>query len=158
MTTARYDDDRLTAMGLLIETHAGLMAVMEPDIETHGLGRSEFDVLLRLIRSPDGQLRMTDLATQAAMSTSGLTRLVDRLVRNGLVERTACPTDRRGSFATITAAGRTRIEAAIGSHLELIDSWFTGQLDHDELEALTTTLRKLRDHVRPGSVAGVEHA
>ncbi|HVX17224.1 MAG TPA: MarR family transcriptional regulator [Acidimicrobiales bacterium] len=148
------DDGRLTTMGLLVETYAGLMAQMEPEMERAALGRSEFDVLLRLARSPDAQLRMTDLAAQVAMSTSGLTRLVDRLVRDGLVERAACPTDRRGSFATLTVEGRKKIEAAIEPHLALIDQWLIEPLEPEELAAFAGALRKLRDRVRPGSVAG----
>jgi MarR family 2-MHQ and catechol resistance regulon transcriptional repressor len=142
-------------MGLLAEAHAGLMALIEPDIERHHLNLSEFEVLLRLGRSPEQRLRMTDLAAQVGMSTSGLTRLIDRLVRADLVERAACPTDRRGSFAALTPAGRQRIEAAIGPHVELIDTWLVGSLDADELTGFTTSLRKIRDRVRPQSVAGI---
>lgn len=158
MTAARLRDERLTTMGLLVETYAGLMTILLPDIETHGLGLSEFDVLLRLARSPDERLRMTDLASQAGMSASGLTRLVDRLVRDGLVDRAPCPTDRRGSFAVLTEAGRRRIDAAIGPHLDQLEKWLTGPLEPDELAQFTRTLRKLRDRVRPGSVAGADHA
>ena len=155
MPTGTFDDERLTLMGLLAEAHAGLMAVLEPDIERHRLNISEFEVLLRLARSPEHQLRMTDLAAQVGMSTSGLTRLVDRLVRSGLVERVACPTDRRGSFAALTEAGTTRIEAAIDPHVALIDTWLVSSLTPEELAGFEAALRKIRDRVRPQSVAGV---
>ncbi len=153
-----FDDDRLTAMGLLVETYTGLTAILDPQIAAAGLARTEFEVLMRLARSPHQRLRMTDLASQVAMSTSGLTRLIDRLVRQGLVERAACPTDRRGAFAALTPAGRGRIEEAVRPHLELIETWLTGPLDPGELEQFTATLRKLRDRVRPGSVAGADDA
>ena len=62
----------------------------------------EFEVLLRLGRSPEGQLRMTDLSAQTSLTASGVTRVIDRLERDGYVTRIACPTDRRSLYAVIT--------------------------------------------------------
>ncbi len=154
MAATRFDDDRLTLMGLLAEAHAGLMGILGPDIERFGLTESEFEVLVRLARSPEHRLRMNDLAAQVGMSTSGLTRLVDRLLNDGFVERLACPTDRRGSFAILTKTGKRRIESAIETHLELIDTWMMSPLDARDRAGLERALRKIRDRVRPGSLAG----
>lgn len=143
------DDDRLTLMGLLVESYAGLGARVEPQIAEHGLVSARFEVLMRLARTPGHTLRMSDLAAQTNFSLSGLTRAVDRLVDQGLVVRRSCPTDRRGSFAELTEAGRLKVAEVLPAHLELIDEWLTAPFDEAELAQLTQLLRKLRDHVHP---------
>jgi DNA-binding MarR family transcriptional regulator len=114
----------------------------------------EFEVLIRLARSPQGQLRMTDLAAQTQLTTSGITRVVDRLERTGLVCREACPTDRRSSFAVITDTGRARMEEVLPGHIELIEHWFTGRLTPDQLAQMLDALRVVRDAVRPEATSG----
>ncbi|GAA1791912.1 hypothetical protein GCM10009682_12430 [Luedemannella flava] len=155
---ARYDDDRITAMGLFAEVIGGLNAKFSAQVGDHKLSMVEFEVLLRLARSPQQALRMTDLATQTLLTTSGITRVVDRLERDGLVRRFACPTDRRGLLAGITDAGLARLNGVMPGHIDTIDRWFTGQLSDDELTTFLTILRKLRDIVRPGAVAGARPA
>ena len=94
------------------------------------------------------------LAAQTLLTTSGITRVVDRLERDRLVERRACPTDRRGAFAVITAEGLARLDEALPEHLELAERWLTSRLDAVELEALLRSLRTIRDGVRPDATAG----
>lgn len=149
-----FDDPRITATGLFTEAFTGLSARFAAQYAEHGLSSVEFEVLLRLARSPGRQLRMTDLAAQTSLSTSGITRVVDRLERDGLVRRTACPTDRRSSYTVITEAGLARLEEVLPGHLELVDRWFTGQLDAESLEAMLSALRTVRDAVRPEATAG----
>lgn len=149
-----FGDPRLTAMGLLAETYAGLQAKFVPALAAAGLSMTDFDVLLRLARSAGQRLRMTDLATQAALSTSGITRVVDRLEQRGLVVRESCASDRRGAFAVLTAAGRDLTGGVLAQHIGDIDRWFTGLLTGDELTALLSALRVVRDEVRPGATAG----
>src|SRR5512134_354933 len=115
-----FDDPRLTAMGLLAEVTVGLDSVLSPQLAAHGLSAVEFEVLLRLGRSPGRRLRMSDLAAQTSLSTSGVTRVVDRLERDGLVRREACPSDRRGFFAVLTEEGATRLSAVLPGHLTLV--------------------------------------
>lgn len=152
------DDPRLTAMGLLVETYKGLWSTLAPQLRDHGMTETEFEVLLRLRRSPGQRLRMSDLAAQTALSTSGITRVVDRLERDGLVCRETCVSDRRGFWAALTDQGRARIDGALDGHTALIEQYFTGRLSANELDALTATLRKVRDVVRPGAVAGAVQA
>ena len=141
---------KLTAIGLLVEAHAGLAAALSPALENdHGLPGQRFEVLLRLVRSPGARLRMTDLAAQTTLSASGLTRVIDRLVEEGLVERAACPSDRRGAFAVLTPAGRARILAAVPDHLEQINAIVDQAFSPHELESFSALLRKLRDVVHP---------
>ncbi|MEH1012585.1 MarR family transcriptional regulator [Micromonospora sp. CPCC 206060] len=154
MTRNVFDDPRITAVGLLFETHAGLSARFAAQYEEHGLSPVEFEVLMRLSRSPGNQLRMTDLAAQTSLSTSGVTRVVDRMERDGLLCRRACPSDRRSSYAVVTESGLRRLDETLPGHLEIIEQWFTGQLTARELTGLLDGLRKVRDAVHPGATAG----
>jgi DNA-binding MarR family transcriptional regulator len=147
-------DERITAMGLLAEAFQGLSARMAAQVAEHDLAPVEFEVLLRLGRSPRGRLRMTDLSAQTSLTTSGVTRVIDRLNRDGLVCREACPTDRRSSYAVITEKGSERLGAVLPRHVELIEEWFTGRFPPEELEVLLAALRRLRDAVRPDATAG----
>lgn len=149
-----FDDPRITAVGLLFEAHAGLSARFSAQLEEHGLSSVEFEVLTRLARSPGNQLRMTDLAAQTSLSTSGVTRVVDRMERDGLLTRRACPSDRRSSYAVVTASGLQRLDETMPGHLRIIEEWFTGQLEPAALEALLDGLRRVRDAVHPGATAG----
>jgi MarR family 2-MHQ and catechol resistance regulon transcriptional repressor len=149
-------DPRITALGLLAEVLGGLQHRVQAQLAEHDLAPAEFEVLLRIARTPGQALRMNDLAAQTLLTTSGITRVVDRLERDSLVERRACPTDRRGAFAGITDEGLTRLAAVVPGHVSLIDEWFTGRLDRDELDALLATLRRIRDGIRPDATAGAD--
>lgn len=148
---ALLDDERLTAMGLLVETNAGVTEVIERELESLGVSGSAFEVMIRLARSADRRLRMTELATQSTLTNSGLTRLVDRLEMAGLVGREPCETDRRGYFATLTPAGLTKVNGVLPAHLVTVDRILTTVLDPRELEVFLTALRKIRAVVKPGS-------
>jgi MarR family transcriptional regulator, 2-MHQ and catechol-resistance regulon repressor len=150
------DDPRFTAIGLFTEAFTGLSARYAAQLEEHRLSPVEFEVLMRLARTPQQRLRMTDLAGQTSLSTSGVTRVVDRLDRTGLVRREACASDRRSSYAVITDTGLERLDAVLPGHLELIQQWFIGQLSPAELEQMLDALRKIRDAVNPCATAGAE--
>lgn len=154
MTANLFDDPRITAVGLLFEAHSALTARFAVQLAEHGLSQVEFEVLIRLARSPQERLRMTDLAAQTALSTSGITRVVDRLERDGLVARHACASDRRISYAMLTNAGHSRLEEALPGHLDLIEQCFTGQFCAEKLDELLDALRVVRDALRPEAVAG----
>ncbi|MBM0228156.1 MULTISPECIES: MarR family winged helix-turn-helix transcriptional regulator [Micromonospora] len=149
-----FDDPRITAVGLFYEVYAGLTARFAAQFDEHGLSSVEFEVLTRLARSPGNRLRMTDLAAQTSLSTSGVTRVVDRMERDGLLCRRACPSDRRSSYAVVTGAGLARLDEILPGHLRIIEEWFTGQLQPAELAALLHGLRRVRDAVHPGATAG----
>ncbi|WP_433576869.1 MarR family winged helix-turn-helix transcriptional regulator [Nocardia brasiliensis] len=151
-----FDDPRLTTMGLLFEAHAGVVARLEPTWRAHGLSGMDLNALMRLSRSPDRRLRMSDLATQTALSTSGVTRLVDRLTRAGLVERELDPGDRRSAYAVLTAAGAQRLAEVLPDYLVAVDRWLTGLLTPEQLEGFVTALRVVRDTVNPEATAGVD--
>lgn len=147
------DDERLTLAGLLFEAHDGLTAHLSRHLDADfGITHQSFEVLLRLARSPGQRLRMSDLAAQVTMSASGLSRAVDRLEAAGLVERVACPTDRRSIHAALTAAGRSRLDEVLPAHLDQIDRDLTGYLAADDRDTLERILRRVRDHVNPEAV------
>lgn len=154
VTANLFDDPRITAIGLLFEAHSALTARFAVQLAEHGLSQVEFEVLVRLARSPGQQLRMTDLAAQTALSTSGVTRVVDRLERDGLVARHACESDRRISYAMLTKTGLDRLEETLPGHLELIEQWFTGRFCAEKLDELLDALRTVRDALRPEATAG----
>src|ERR1700750_3422748 len=126
--STELDDPRFTAFGLFAEAYTGLTNRFAVQFEEHRLSAVEFEVLMRLARSPGHRVRMTDLAGQTSLSTSGVTRVVDRMDRDGLVRREACASDRRSSYAVITTEGLARLEEAVPGHLALVQEWFIGQL------------------------------
>lgn len=156
MTPEQVNDDRITAFGLFTEAFTGLNSRFATHLAEHSLGGVEFEVLIRLARSPGRQLRMTDLSSQTSLTTSGVTRVVDRLERDGLVCRRSCASDRRISYAAITEVGVARLGEVLPGHLALIEQWFTGQLGPQRREAFLQALRTIRDAVRPCAVAGAE--
>src|SRR2546423_12387114 len=149
-------EDRLTAMGLLVEVSGGVTARLDEVHGRRGLTGTDCDVLIRVARSPRQRLRMSDLAAQTALSTSGITRIVDRLVGKGLVRREAAAGDRRSSLAVLTEPGRRLLDAHVPDVVEAIDRWFTGPLTPEQLAALLDALHVVRGRVRPEAVAGAE--
>jgi DNA-binding MarR family transcriptional regulator len=149
-------DDRLTLVGLLMESTTALRSQLDRRLaQDAAMPLQWFELLLRLARSPGNHLRMSDLAAQTSLTPSGLTRAIDRLEGAGLVERTPCPSDRRGSYAALTREGLVRITAAVGPHLVHVEDHLTGNLSQAEQAQLTALLRKVRDHVNPAAVAAI---
>ncbi|MFB7876345.1 MarR family winged helix-turn-helix transcriptional regulator [Nocardia sp. NPDC056064] len=148
-----FDDPRLTSAGLLFEANSGLLAKLEPTWNAHGLSGLDLNALMRLSRSAGRRLRMSDLATQTELSTSGVTRLVDRLARAGLVERQLDPADRRSAHAALTEDGVRRLEQVLPDYLTALDRWLTGLLTPEQLEGLVTGLRVIRDATNPAATA-----
>ena len=121
----------------LLRAHALLTKELDAELERgHGISLSTYEVLLHLVRAGDGRMRMSELAESVILSRSGLTRLVDRLEREGLLERCACTNDARGSFACITDAGRERFTAAQDTHLEGVRRLFLAHVDADRQDVL----------------------
>ncbi len=149
-------DDRLTLVGLLIESTTALRSQLDRQLARDAdLPLQWFELLLRLARSPGRHLRMSDLAAQTSLTPSGLTRAIDRLEDAGLAERAPCPSDRRGSYAALTPKGLERITAAVGPHLQHVEKHLTSALTVDEQNQLTALLRKVRDHVNPAAAAAI---
>jgi DNA-binding MarR family transcriptional regulator len=142
------DDRRLTTVGMLFESAAGLRRIFEQRLASDSeLSNQAFDVLIRLARTPGHRLRMSELAGQTSLTPSGLTRSVDRLEQAGMVVRETCPEDRRGAFAVLTPRGQNVMDRAIPYHIAHIDEVLEGVLTVDEERCLSELLRKLRDRV-----------
>ena len=142
------DDGRLTTVGLLFESSAGLRRFLERGLEAEPtLSAQSFDVLIRLARTPGGSLRMSELAAESSLTPSGLTRAVDRLQDQGLVTRRSCPEDRRGAFAELTPAGRDLMDRAIPDHLAQVAQVLDDLYTPEEERLLELLLRRLRDYV-----------
>lgn len=142
----RQEDPGLTTWLTLVHAYSVLVDLLEDDLRNAAdLDLGWLEVLVQLTSSQDGRLTMQELARSVVLSKSGVTRLVDRMEEAGLVERQACPTDRRSTYAAITPAGRTALRDALPRHLESLTGRFTGVLTTAELGMLRTTLQKLLD-------------
>jgi DNA-binding MarR family transcriptional regulator len=129
----------------LLRAHASLAKRLDAELEAHGLPMTSYEVLHHLEEASGGRMRMCDLAEQAQLSRSGLTRLVDRLERDGLLERCSCEHDARGAYACLTELGRARLCAARGTHLSVVREHFLSRFSERELSALA----ELWDRVTP---------
>ena len=113
----------MTAWRAIAASHAAACAALERELgKRHGLGVSEFEVLDRLAESGHHEFRSQELADAVHLSQSALSRLIDRLEKNGLVERCLCGEDRRGIYVTLTPAGRERHAEAAPTHREVLAS------------------------------------
>lgn len=153
MAQDSIEDPRLTAVGLLIEAATSLLAELQAVHSAHGLAGSDFDTLLRLARSPGRRLRLFDLAAQVGRSTSGITRIVDRLDGRGLLRREPAD-DRRGWWAVITDAGCMALSRELPELLEVVQRSYIDPLSQVQLDALDDALRTVRDALRPKATAG----
>ncbi|MEU6717735.1 MarR family transcriptional regulator [Nonomuraea sp. NPDC046802] len=109
----------------------------------HDLPLASYEVLMQLAEAPERRLRMNDLADRVLLSRSGLTRLIDRLQRDGLVTRQACPDDARGLFAVLTEAGADRLTEATPVYLRGIRTHFLDMLDAGEMGQVRAMLARL---------------
>jgi DNA-binding MarR family transcriptional regulator len=143
-TTQVLNETELGAWRVFLRAHAQITRKLEADLlAEHDLPLASYDVLLQLAESPGRRLRMTELADRVLLSRSGLTRLVDRLERERLVERAACPNDARGTHAVLTDAGLDRLRSAAPTHLRGISEHVTSRLTHEELGQLRELMLKL---------------
>ena len=133
-------DLQLEPWRAFLRAHALVARRLDEDLRTlHGLSLQEDETLLHLSEAPDRHLRMGRLADSLLLSKSGVTRLVDRLVDDGLVERTSCPSDARGAEATLTALGLARLRLAAPTHADGIRDHFLSAIERADLAALSPT-------------------
>jgi DNA-binding MarR family transcriptional regulator len=112
-------------------------------VAEHGLALSSYEVLLLLAEAPSGRMRMSELAERVLLSRSGLTRLADRLARDGLIERKPCSEDARGWFAALTPEGRELFERARKTHLDGVRRLFVAAFSDEELVSLASCFERL---------------
>ena len=134
----------------LLRAQAGALRAIEDDLaRARVVPLGWYDVLLELNAAPERRMRMSELAEHVVLSRTRVSRLVDELVRAGLVERRPDPNDGRASFAALTPTGRSELRKAAPLYLDGIERHFTSLLDGRERKLLTTALQKVADHHRP---------
>jgi MarR family transcriptional regulator, 2-MHQ and catechol-resistance regulon repressor len=140
----QMDDERIQLMGLIVRTHRRLTESLGRELEQSvGIPMVFFDVLIHVGAAPQARLTMSRLSTDVALTTGGVTRLVDRMVDAGLVERQNCPSDRRSIHVVMTREGRSVLERAVAAHVDGIDRHLMAHLDDRDRADLTRVLAKV---------------
>lgn len=138
------DAREMQAWHAFIHAHTRVVRKLEAELEAEqGLTLPAYEVLAHLSEAPEGRLRMSELASYAVLTPSGLTRLVDKLARDGLVERARCATDARVVYAVITADGVERLERAYPTHLRGVREHLVDRLGPEQLKAIAEALGPL---------------
>ncbi len=140
----RLSREELASWRAFLRAHAVITRALEVElVAEQALSLAAYDVLVQLVEAPQHQLRMTELADAVLLSRSGVTRLVDRLERTGLVSRCPVEHDGRGVAARITDAGFARLKQASRTHLAGVARHFADRLDADDLATLQRISRRL---------------
>lgn len=151
------DQPSIRTFGLLLEAHARLSRVLDAELrDTDGISLQTFEVLLRVHRSPEGRVAMSDLAAVLALTNGGVTRLVDRLESDDLVERCPCPSDGRVVHLVLTAHGEEVLRDARAHHVEALERHLEPRLedvDRDVLDRALDQLRRTCDGWQPGAAS-----
>ncbi len=137
----RLTDDEQLAWRAFLHAHAGVTRRLDGELlDEHGLRLGEYEVLLILAWAQDRRMRPSELAEQTVLSRSGVTRLIDRLERDGLVERVACPTDRRGALVLLTPSGLEVLRRAARTHVRGIRQYFSDAMGPGQLRQVGRAL------------------
>jgi DNA-binding MarR family transcriptional regulator len=138
------DETAMRAWRAFLKSHALVVRGLEAELQTgHELPLAEYDVLVQLALAGDRMLRMRELADRVVLSRGGITRLVDRLVADGLVRRQKCGDDARGAWAVLTEDGLERVRSASPCHLAAVKRLFVDAFDQGELDALASLLERV---------------
>jgi DNA-binding MarR family transcriptional regulator len=133
----RLNEEELAAWRGFLRVHSSLFRRLDAELlAANDLPVRSYEVLLLLEDAPERRLRMSDLSRSVLLSPSGVTRLVDRLEREGLVTRERCSEDGRGLNAVLTVAGDERLQAARATHLAGVRRLFLDKLGTDDLRRL----------------------
>jgi DNA-binding MarR family transcriptional regulator len=142
--TAGDDSAALALWAALASAHAALIGRLDPETaDCAVIGTDTIEVLLPLSLAPDQRLRMHELADRSHLTRSGLTRRVDKLVADRLVEREHCDADRRGAYARLTRAGADELARALPYHVDAVAQHLAARLSPAEVATLTALLERL---------------
>ena len=140
--------EELAAWRGMLRVHSALVKALDAELlAAHELPLTSYEVLINLQAAPSRRRRMAELADGVLLSRSGMTRLVDRLEREGLLERDPCTDDGRGTYAVLTDKGESLLAEARRTHLDGVRERFLQHFQADELR----TLAALWDRVLPGA-------
>lgn len=144
------DPGEMAAWHAMLRSHSSVVRKLEAELQTeHGLSLPAYEVLAHVSEAPERRLRMSDLTESARLSPSGLTRLVDKLVRDGLAERVRCSQDARVVYAVLTDRGFARLQEAYPTHLRGVRRHVVDRLDRCELDVIARALGRLVDTDSP---------
>jgi DNA-binding MarR family transcriptional regulator len=136
--------DLTATWGALLKVHAALVPRLDRELQdAHGLPLTWYDVLLELNSAPARRLTMGELGSVAAVSRTRVSRIVDELVRAGLVTREPNSHDGRSAFAALTPAGRTTLRKSAPTYVAAVRREFADHLTAHEAEVLARALRKV---------------
>jgi DNA-binding MarR family transcriptional regulator len=143
----RTDDDEMVTMwGLVIEGYLAVEARLMGEVaERFGLPPAQFDILLRLVRTPEQRMPMTRLAREAAFTSGGFTKVADRMAEAGLVRRERCDDDRRVVYVRLTPKGRQLANRARRACAEILRRIVLDPLGPGRTTELAATMRTLRE-------------
>lgn len=116
---------------------------------SHGITLADYEILVHLSESPDRRMRMSELADRVLSSRSRLSHQIDRMERNGLVEREHCTDDRRGAFAVLTDKGWSTLVAAAPDHVESVRDHLVDALPAEDFAALGDACRRIATRLQP---------
>jgi DNA-binding MarR family transcriptional regulator len=140
------DELEMSAWHSMLRAHASVVRRLEAELAAeHGLSLPAYEVLSHLSEVPDRSLRMTELSEAALLSPSGVTRLVDKLQRDGLVRRRRCAADARVIYCELTDAGMARLVSAYPTHLRGVREHMIDKLDRRDLTGVADSMAKLSD-------------
>ncbi|MGH2949407.1 MAG: MarR family winged helix-turn-helix transcriptional regulator [Solirubrobacteraceae bacterium] len=129
--------EELGAWRGLLRVHSALVKALDAElIAEHDLPLTSYEVLINLQAAPGRRRRMAELADSVLLSRSGMTRLVDRLERDGLLERDTCTSDGRGTYAVLTEKGDALLARARATHLDGVRDRFLRHFSPAELRQL----------------------
>jgi DNA-binding MarR family transcriptional regulator len=144
VASSSLDGLALDAWRSYLQSHAAILRELDAQlIAEHGLTTRDYEVLLYVAQEPDRRLAMSALASRTMLTRSGITRLVDGLVANRLIERVACSEDARVSYAELTDAGYEKLRKAGCTHIASIRRLFVERYSEPEIEQLASLLSRL---------------
>jgi DNA-binding MarR family transcriptional regulator len=139
-------DQRIEPWRAFLQAHARITRRLDEELRAeHDLSLAEYDALLTIADAPGRRIRMRQLADLVILSKSGVTRLIDRLVLDGLVQRDVCLSDARGAEAVLTPAGLDRLRRASRTHLRGIDEHFLSVLEPADLSSIERAMRAVAE-------------
>jgi DNA-binding MarR family transcriptional regulator len=128
----------------LVRGNAAVTRAMNAQLfADHGLTINAYEALLHLARAEDRRMRRVDLAERLVLTASGVTRLLDGLEQAGYVDRDACASDRRVTYAVLTDAGLEKVRTASESHIADLRAFFESRFSAEELDQLVALLDRL---------------
>jgi DNA-binding MarR family transcriptional regulator len=140
----KFSPHQRAAWSGFIRAHSSIVKELDAELQAaHGLPLSSYDVLVQLSVAPNGRMQMSELAEAVHLSRSGLTRMVDRLERQGLLERHKGERDPRQVFACITKAGLERLAETTPTHLAGVRRMFLERLSQPQLKQLAVMWNQL---------------